>query len=289
MAGRPPSWIASVDGLRAIAMLLVLSAHLPTAAKTDLGARFGLGLFLMQSGYLITAILLREEAKHGAVDLRAFYIRRVARLFPAYFVVLAIYALLFLVVGVQPDRRAAFVAAMPYYLTYMQEIPFFGGYLDLPFYQTWTLGLEEKFYLLWPIFAFAVRRSFRTRLWVAIAAFVAASILRTEVGWGRYIGAITAIAAGCILALLLDSRERYQRWTGWAARWSGAIGAAWVGWHLVTYFGSPPLELSARYLSPVVEALVLLACLGDTFLARVVSVAPLRFLGRISYGFYLLH
>src|SRR5438132_2746180 len=153
MAGRAPSWIASFDGLRAIAMLLVLSAHLPTAAKADFGARFGLGLFLMQSGYLITAILLREEAKHGAVDLRAFYIRRVSRLFPAYFVVLAIYAVLFLVVGVQPHRRSVFVAAMPYYLTYMGEIPFFGWRVDLPFFQSWTLGLEEKFYLLWPILA----------------------------------------------------------------------------------------------------------------------------------------
>src|SRR5438105_8497901 len=142
--GRSPNWNASVDGLRAIAMLLVLSAHLPTAAKTDLGARFGLGLFLMQSGYLITAILLREEAKHGAVDLRAFYIRRVSRLFPAYFVVLAIYAFLFLVVGVQPHRRAVFVAAMPYYLTYMQELPVFAGHFDVPFYQTWTLGLVEQ-------------------------------------------------------------------------------------------------------------------------------------------------
>ena len=57
----------------------------------------------------------------------------------------------------------------------------------------------------------------------------------------------------------------------------------------MTYFGSPPLELSTHYFYPVVVALVLIACLGDTFLARVVGVAPLQFLGRISYGFFLLH
>src|SRR4051812_45053842 len=120
MAGRPPNWSAPIEGLRAIAMLLVLSAHLPNGARADLGARFGLGLFLMQSGYLITATLLREEARSGAVDLRVFFTRRVTRLFPAYFVVLAIYAVLYLIVGVQPERRALFVAALPYYLTYLQ-------------------------------------------------------------------------------------------------------------------------------------------------------------------------
>jgi peptidoglycan/LPS O-acetylase OafA/YrhL len=243
----------------------------------------------MQSGYLITAALLREEANNGAIRLGAFYTRRAARLFPAYFAVLALYAFLFLVIGVEPERRAAFVAAMPYYLTYTQEIPFYRLHGNMPFFQTWTLGLEEKFYLLWPLFAFGAPRSFGTRLSFAIAIFVGASLFRANEGWGRYIGAITPIAGGCILALIMDAPERRERLKSWAKRWSGFIGVTWIGWHLVSYFGSPSLEFAMHYVYPLVVAGVLLACLTDTPLARCMSIAPLRFLGEISYGFFLLH
>ena len=157
-----------LDGLRAISVLLVVSVHLhdfETVWKWLAGWQ-GVTVFFVLSGYLITTLSLREErAARGAAFVagRAFYARRSLRIFPLYYLTLAAYCGLIFGLGLNPEKRFLLSGAMPYYLLYFQEVPFFYGltgesgivqHANIPFYQSWSLGIEEKFYLVWPVLAF---------------------------------------------------------------------------------------------------------------------------------------
>src|SRR5262249_34056818 len=161
-------------------------------------------------------------AQKGFLLLSAFYIRRSFRIFPLYYVTLAAYCFLILILGLNPEKRPMLLGALPYYLLYMQEVPFFGGIngetSNIPFYQSWSLGIEEKFYLVWPLLAFVVWRG-RTSLRYAetlllVVAFALAPLL-SLVSWD--LGALDSclypyyhILIGCFLALLLNDRKWFE-------------------------------------------------------------------------------
>src|SRR5690242_5359443 len=127
---RSPShtYYPGLDGLRAFAVLLVATFHVnvdpSSSLRSMLGGLIGVELFFVLSGFLITSLLIEEEASRGRVDLTAFYIRRSFRILPLYYLILAAYCVLILVLHMDP-RRAEFVHALPYYVAYLQEFPHF--------------------------------------------------------------------------------------------------------------------------------------------------------------------
>lgn len=179
-------YFPALDGLRALSVLIVVLHHERTARlwRWVHGAN-GVTVFFVVSGFLITTLALREEARRGSLDLRAFYLRRVFRLVPLYALVLSAYCALILGIGVQSGRRAAFLRALPYYVTYLQEVPHF-AFPGVPFEVSWSLGVEEKFYLVWPLLAFvAARARPAARLWgtlVLTALLFAAPAVAPAVG-----------------------------------------------------------------------------------------------------------
>lgn len=300
-ASTEPARLASLDGLRGLAILFVVLFHalffgvpLPGAVPLDGAALYprlatlgwcGVDVFFVLSGFLITGILLRSKgAPHY---FRNFYARRSLRIFPLYYVVVVL--LLFVL-----DRPPADAATKASYLLYYQnwryalvgEVPF-----DPARLVTWSLAIEEQFYLLWPAVVWLVGR--RTLVVVCLVAIVGAMALRLALLAGGLHTTyfltpcrLDTLAAGALFAVVGCPGPRL----GTAAALAGAIGlwttAAWAGSPFpetpsVQRFGLPSALLLA-------VGLLSLALAGGRF-ARLCTWRPLRSLGQFSYCIYLVH
>ena len=267
-------YIPELDGIRAISILMVLTAHLHTQMWKGLQGGHGVLLFFLLSGYLITSILLKEDRAHGRISIGAFYLRRTFRIFPLYYLVLGIYCLLIFGLNFSPEKRLPLAKALPYYLTYLQEIPFRRP--ETPFYQSWSLGVEEKFYLVWPVLAFTLlARCPRWRIPVTFSLILITGLT------AKVLSPYVHILMGCLLAFLLD----VPRIRSSIAR-SGALGA-WIGLSALGLAQGFGMEgLAYAFVAACFLALLLTT---SSLLNRLVSNAVLVWLGKISYGFYLVH
>src|SRR5271157_2250169 len=163
-----------LDGLRGIAILAVLGAHTGVPGFADGGGGAGVTLFFVLSGYLITSLLLAERGRTGRVDLRAFYVRRALRLFPALAAVLLVVAGL-LAIGAMPatatantDYRIVFAGVVAYVANWVAVAGQSIGMLG----HCWSLAVEEQFYILWPTLLLAGLRFGRGRLALAVLLLV---------------------------------------------------------------------------------------------------------------------
>jgi peptidoglycan/LPS O-acetylase OafA/YrhL len=299
-------YFAELDGLRAISVLLVISWHLYDARErwAWLAGYRGVTIFFVLSGYLITTLALREESARGRLSLAAFYVRRCFRIFPLYYITLGLYCLLIFGLNLSPHLAEPLRDALPYYLLYLQEGPFCLWQIltsrDLVFVHSWTLGVEEKFYLFWPLIAFVLWRAdaFRRVRNTAVATLLLALIpaLLTLFGplpqvIGRMLFCYCSLLAGCLLAFLLHDPAwfaRLQRFAG--TKWAAAILLLFLAAHFTTPWVSG-VWLDAMNAAYTCAATGMLACflLGDGSLKRLLSWRPLAIIGRLSYGIYLIH
>jgi peptidoglycan/LPS O-acetylase OafA/YrhL len=316
----PVDRVPALDGIRAVAVVGVLAFHGGVSWAT--GGFLGVDAFFVLSGYLITALLLAEWTRSGGrIDLAAFWGRRARRLLPALLLVVTAVA-----VGARallpPEEvrllRGDGIAALLYVANW--RMIFRGGdyFSDTaapsPLEHTWSLGIEEQFYLVWPLVLAlvlfrrsAARTSVRTRLWALVAvccvgAAASTAALATTYSAadpGRaYYGTDTrgaAILVGAALAALLALRPPGPVRAGWrrvglgALAAVGAAGFAWAATHLsgtdeVLYHGG----MAATALA-VVAVIAHVALVPSGWSARLLSLPPLPQLGRISYGVYLWH
>lgn len=283
--------IQALDGLRAIAVLLVVTVHMHEKVWSRLNGGLGVVIFFVLSGYLITMLALREEEKRGMVDLAAFYVRRTFRIFPLYYTVLAVYAGLILGVRGFSEKASEFNHYLPYYLLYLQEIPYFHLHTLFPFYQSWTLGVEEKFYLVWPVIAFGaltfaggVRRIVTALL---ILIFVCGPVLFMPIQWYQ-VENYAYILMGALLAQILENRAGFaflQR--------LGDVGLTVLLIALAALHFSR-LQAAPRPYARTAYALIFMILLGillitDGSIQRLLSNSFLGFIGELSYGIYLVH
>ncbi|WP_063936026.1 acyltransferase family protein [Actinokineospora spheciospongiae] len=282
----------ALDGLRAVAAAMVILVHFGGPSWGWLSGWAGVQLFFVLTGFLITTLALREESRTGRVSLREFYLRRAFRIMPVYFVVLA-----FVVVLLWLRREPAFALLpdqLPLYLTFNNDLVAPGplhwvGPVHL-YGQSWTLGVEQKFYLVWPLLVFAVpAMRFSRRLGLALAAIALA------LGMTSTMGGLTVhyevILAGCVLAIVLHDPR------GWAAlRWvthpvaATAAALVFVCAHLALPWGIRQVgEVTAIaiYALPVV-ALIAAIAPGRGLAAWLLSLRPMVWLGQRSYSLYLV-
>ena len=213
--------LASLDGLRAISVLLVLVGHLSGTrgfGRPNLGigdyAHLGVVVFFVISGFLITTLLLSEHAKNKSVSLKLFYARRSLRIFPASYAYLACISLLWLAGLVHLQGRDLWHAAT-YTMNYTPGRAWEVGHL-------WSLSVEEQFYLLWP-FAF-VALGPRRAIWAAASVILLAPVARSAdrlflIGTPyhdleMFPMVADSLAMGCLLA---GVRGRIEQW-GWYLR-----------------------------------------------------------------------
>jgi peptidoglycan/LPS O-acetylase OafA/YrhL len=280
-------YVPALDGLRGIAILGVLGVHLFGLS----GGFYGVDLFFVLSGFLITTLLLEERDRTGHVSLRAFYIRRTRRLLPALGAVLALIA----VVGpmyYSPGLLASIVASGLYAANIVRGFGRSDFLAATPAAHLWSLAQEEQFYVLWPIALLSfLRRLTERRLMTLLAAgFVALVLYRASLavagaGWHRLYYAPDTHMDGLVLGCLLACARRRGLTT--VPVLAGCVAAAVVVAAFV--LGAQTVAWSVGGL-PVVEiaaAALVLAALSHGPVAVVLSARPLVWVGALSYSLYL--
>ena len=280
-----------LDGLRAGAVLLVIVQHTLGAMRINLGF-VGVGLFFGLSGYLITSLLLDERARRGSVSLRGFYLRRAARLVPALLLVLVVCDVVFLLQGDLVPLRGSVVAAT-YTTNYVQVLD--GDFVQA-YGPTWSLAVEEHFYIVWPLVLLNVvgRWGLRPALRLTLAVCVA------SLAWRVLLAALdapnTLLAVGSLEradALLYGCAAAIALRLGWRpASWVLWLGIAGIGVSTVLFNRETTLILV------VSSAVVGLAAAGvvvgmdytaPPWLRWCLSIRPVVAVGVLSYGLYLWH
>jgi peptidoglycan/LPS O-acetylase OafA/YrhL len=294
-----------IEGIRGLAILLVVAFH--AGIRSVAGGFVGVDVFFVLSGYLITGLLAREVASTGDIDFHAFYARRARRLLPALLAVLVatIGLSLWLYAPIdQPmiahDGRA--VALHYGNVLFAKNAVNYHASSGNPFLHTWSLAVEEQFYLIWPFLFALVGRAHgpagatprRLINWIAIVgglSFVASLWLTGVAQPWAFFGMPTRIwefALGGIAALALTDRSSPSEQTGFTLQ---ALGLAAIAFATASFHEALPYPGFAALL-PAVGAVALISggALARTSPAtKLLSLAPLRWLGRVSYSWYLWH
>jgi peptidoglycan/LPS O-acetylase OafA/YrhL len=199
--------IPSLNGLRALSILFVLFAHVLLMnfhLKDNPGGQIGVSIFFVISGYLITLLLIKEEQGEGQISLKNFYIRRTLRIFPIYYFLLVIYALLELV-GLLKFSSNSWITSLTYtkYLSNESKGDWETGHL-------WSLSVEEHFYLLWPII-FKFFKKLRVSFAFLIITCVTLIRLITDVSVMHLFTRADALLWGCIFAFYNDKLVGFLR------------------------------------------------------------------------------
>ncbi|WBB66881.1 acyltransferase [Micromonospora sp. WMMD812] len=274
----------ALDGLRALAAIMVFAFHYGGPHWTWLSGWIGVHLFFVLSGFLITTLLLREEDRHGKVSLRAFYLRRFFRIMPVYLLVLFLtWALARLDGGAGTIERL-----LRYYLLLLNEfLP-----SSAPYLHSWTIGIEQKFYLFWPAVAFVVvTAAFRRRLAVTVgllALFIA--LTPPDVGWLSWPVHYVAILLGCLTAVVMHHPRGFALVRPLTHPVTATVAiVAFVAVHVSVQLW--PARLGQELLIggyAAAAALLLPALLSRSALARGLGLRPLAFVGERSYSMYLI-
>lgn len=285
MGAKRTIYFAGLDGLRAFSILFVIYHH---AAKLPWMGRLhgylGVDIFFVLSGFLITYLLAQEKRDTGQIDLGAFYVRRAFRILPVYAVMLAVY-----IVATYFGGNAALWNLMkrdlPYFLTFLNEFaPSPNGFIAFGF--SWTLGVEEKFYLFWPVFCFILLLSGSwARRRPAILALTYVALLAAAPLKFSAARSYSALLLGSCLALLLSSawapmiRERLNRVPAIVPLAFFVVGLYLVdvSTNLIFVFGWSVLLLVAHVVT------------AQSWLCGFLSHPVLTWVGKRSYGMYLIH
>lgn len=292
---------SDIEGLRAVAILLVVFAHAHVPGFP--GGFVGVDVFFVLSGYLITGLLLKEASQSGSIDFASFYARRFRRLMPALMVMLLVVcgtAALALSAQAQIDQASA-AAAAALWLSNMHFSLSSVGYFAADaeqnlFLHTWSLGVEEQFYLVWPaLVLFAGSATHPRRLRLVMGAVLAGSLAAcvwlttAEPNFAFYSMPTRAWQfAGGALALLGVQRVRLSPTT---ARLAGWAGLGLILWSAITLTPASPYPGWRALVPSVGTALILVAgALRPTEgVGKPLSTYPMQWIGRVSYSWYLWH
>src|SRR5438552_3781137 len=291
------SYRPEIDGLRALAILPVVLFHY--RAPGFQGGFVGVDVFFVISGYLITS-LIQSEMQRGTFSLGQFYERRVRRIFPGLFAMLAVvsataYVLLFPIDLVRYAQSLFATALFGVNFEFWREAGYFDSFANQkPLLHLWSIAVEEQFYLLFPALLILLRHaaprlrvaavgfvfiaSFALGAWGVSAAPVATFYLLPARAWELMLGALLAL--GAVPAI----RSRL------AAEILAVLGLILIGAAVFALSPATPFPGPAALLPCLGAALVVHAGHpGRTFVGRILAARPLVFIGLISYSLYLWH
>jgi peptidoglycan/LPS O-acetylase OafA/YrhL len=300
--------IPALDGIRAFAVIAVLLFH--AGISWIPGGSLGVDVFFVLSGFLITALLVSEHSRSGAIKLGSFYIRRIRRLFPAFLLVL-----LFVVVTwgllletktttLRGDALATLFYVANWHFAFSGQGYFASFTAPSPLLHTWSLSVEEQFYVVWPpVVTFLLWRGRSVMRWalgLVTLAFTATLIQSLAGVWvdrlyygtdTRVIPLLLGAALGAWFVGRPDDWEMGRR-AGIALQVAGLTAAAAVGWFWCIVPGQSTGLYRGGFLALAACVVVIIASVAlfpRGILSRGLSIQPLRYIGLISYGIYLWH
>jgi peptidoglycan/LPS O-acetylase OafA/YrhL len=277
-------YFAVLDGMRAYCVLLVMFDHLKSHGHSLrwLNGHLGVDLFFIISGFLITTLLRREQSLRGEIDFASFYWRRFFRIVPVYVVVL----LLYIAICQFPSQAEKWIElkdGLPWFLSFMNEYVKEPGNGNV-FTHTWSLGVEEKFYLLWPVLFFIVGKTARSRRFIA-AGLIIAVTLPTLLGHGHLAQAYFGLLMGCVLGIILSgpyAGRAFSLLRKLPPSVALAIFVCGFWAHNLSKDLTPGFSAAATIFVGSLLA-------RKSWLSRAHSWAPLVWLGKRSYSMYLVH
>jgi len=291
--------IHGLDGMRAFAVLIVIIAHMGITSIIPGG--FGVTVFFFISGFLITRLLLAEREKNGTVNLNNFYIRRFLRLLPALFLMMATSALIMIAMSDPPLLREA-IAGFSYFMNYNNiALGFQGIDQTSPWGHLWSLAVEEHFYLLFPLLIVSFGRNIPKviRICITLCAFALiwriisfyATDFPRDYNYFATETRIDSILFGCLLSLMLHFKPQ-GNWKDKLTGWFPTLSAAFI---LLSCFIAKDegfrqmLRYSYQGFALFIAVLNLYYFKPLNIFFTILDFAPLRWIGRLSYGLYLWH
>jgi len=300
-----PAHIHSLDGLRAISVILVIAGHAALYGPSSRGwqlfsllflnAEIGVTWFFVISGFLITTLLLRELSGTGQISLKSFYIRRALRILPPLYVFICVVVLLKYAFGLAvPGQRIWTAATFTYNI--VKHPPWGSWWLG----HTWSLSVEEQFYLCWPFLLFISIKASRARS-VAVILILMAPVIRVGLvlRYPQFANQISGLLPSRMDALMLGALaalcgslpffDRFVR------RMKGGLIAVlavfvFVGSPLLTYkFGTLYTLSLGLTLESACLTIILLFAVYQPYsgLGKLLNMRALVFVGVISYDLYL--
>ncbi|MER8506720.1 acyltransferase [Mesorhizobium sp. M0894] len=280
------SYHPALDGVRAICIIFTVANHLPHM-PAFINGTVGVDIFFALSGWLITWLLMSERESTGSISLRSFYIRRAFRILPLYYVTVLLYGIAAVAsIYVKHDRSdmGDYINSFWFMVSMNSEYkPDASGNI---FGQSWTIGIEEKFYILWPFLLVLSARWPRVSTVLAVVCPVAliamgegtSYLLRGYVGLGFGAGfAVAAFHAEKVRVFLLHRVTPYAALAAIVAAYGfGTFITRATCWNLAISFNAAIL-IGALWLKP------------DREIGRLLSFAPLASVGRLTYAVYLTH
>ncbi|MFL6216337.1 MAG: acyltransferase family protein [Blastocatellia bacterium] len=292
----------ALDGLRGVAILAVLAYHL--APQTFAGGFLGVDIFFVLSGFLITTLLAQEKHRDGEIAFKPFYARRALRLLPALVVLLSVYFVVMMSRGASLKFTAAMIACVLFYASNW-VMGYFGFEILGPMVHTWSLALEEQFYLCWP---FLLAKLLRLKLspqriiHLLMAGFAASALYRaapllTGLPEGRAFKMFDlradGLLIGCALGLALSFNlfkpsPSLKRWLRVIAPIAATLLVCAC---IAAVAGKPYMSLGGYSIIVALVALIVLAVFVTPggALTMALQWSPLVWVGRLSYSLYLWH
>jgi peptidoglycan/LPS O-acetylase OafA/YrhL len=315
--GERLSYVGGLDGIRALAVLAVIAYHAGVAHMT--GGFLGVDAFFCLSGFLITSLLLGEARRTATIQLGSFWARRARRLLPALLLVICfvgLYSWLGAPSGAYPGLRLDSLATLLYVANWhfvLQGSNYFQQALaPSPLTHTWSLAIEEQFYVVWPLVVLALvklRRSPRVLLVLSATGAIASSAWMawlhheganlTRLYYGTDTHAMTLLC-GATLAAALAVRAGERDVSTLRARGTGSVCVQLVGAAGIVVLAVMAVRVTGTSAWMYEGGFLIAGVAGTGMILSVVTVprgvlgvvlsfAPVRFVGRISYGLYLWH
>lgn len=293
----------ALDGLRGISILTVMFYH-GNLFWMGQGGYLGVDIFFVLSGFLITSLLLEEWEQTRTISFKNFYMRRALRLLPALFLAIAV-CMLF--VTIFPPKEGTVAAAKSILVALFYLSNWMPEAVYQPLSHTWSLGIEEQFYILWPLVLFILlrlRASNRSIILFLVLAITAIAIHRARLWqstaglehymvYYRFDARTDSLLVGCIAGVFL-SRNLIpnKKWVHNVIKVVALIFVACMGGLM---FGLKSSSDFLYYGGFTAVALMVAVIIAHLFTApwrislALLEFAPLRWFGRLSYGLYLWH
>lgn len=290
--------LKGLNGLRAIAALAVVFSHInlqlalfniPPMISLDLAA-YGVTMFFALSGFLISLLLFKEKERFGHIDIRKFYIRRVLRIWPLYY----LYLILWFVSAYLFFSRVIHYPTLLAQVFFFPNIPFILGIAPPRMSHYWSLGVEEQFYAFWPWFLEKIKNVYRSLgLFIIIFLIVKVICRLIEIRWGyglpyaaMNVNRFDCMAIGGIGAYIYFRNETkllriIRSLPAQLISWGAVLLVAFNKFHIISL-------IDQEIFSVVTVVLIINLCSNPRTIIDMDN-RPIDFLGKISYGIYVYH